>query len=101
MDKGLLGINMMNLVVVGGPYRHIYTTNISPKRKELHVSTHIYFATNRIPLVLEELTLCRNIHQIQVEYIKKGAIWESVMPRQEEEAHQRTKPGPTHGATTT
>jgi hypothetical protein len=32
---------------------------------------HTYtFATNRIPLVLEELPLCRNLHQIQVESIE-------------------------------
>jgi hypothetical protein len=33
---------------------------------------HTYtFATNRISLVLEELTLCRNVHQVQVKYIKR------------------------------
>jgi hypothetical protein len=36
---------------------------------------HTYtFATNQIPLVWEELSLCRKIHQIQVECIKKGAF---------------------------
>jgi hypothetical protein len=28
--------------IVGSPYQHIYTANISPKRRELYVSTHIY-----------------------------------------------------------
>ena len=31
-----------HLPPVGGPYQHIYTANISPKRRELYVSTHIY-----------------------------------------------------------
>jgi hypothetical protein len=36
---------------------------------------HTYaFATNRIPLVLEELSLCRNLHQIQVERTEKAPL---------------------------
>jgi hypothetical protein len=27
---------------VGGPYRQIYTTNISPKRRKIYIYTHIY-----------------------------------------------------------
>jgi hypothetical protein len=63
---------VVGLVTVGGPYRHIYIANISPKRKN-YMFLHTYtFATNQILLVPEELTLCRIIHQIQVEYIKKA-----------------------------
>jgi hypothetical protein len=36
---------------------------------------HTYtFATNQIPLVLEELSFCRNLHQIQVERTKKAPL---------------------------
>jgi hypothetical protein len=30
------------LAGVGGHYRKIYTTNISPKRRKIHINTHIY-----------------------------------------------------------
>jgi hypothetical protein len=38
------------------------------KGEELHVSTYIYITTDVFPLILELLSSCRNIHQIQVEY---------------------------------
>jgi hypothetical protein len=41
MDSTIAGMATRN-DTVGGPYRHIYTANISLKRRESYVSTHIY-----------------------------------------------------------
>jgi hypothetical protein len=36
---------------------------------------HTYtFATNQIPLVSKDLSLCKNLHQIQVESIEKAPL---------------------------
>jgi hypothetical protein len=36
---------------------------------------HTYtFATNRIPLVSKDLSLCRNLHQMQVESTEKAPL---------------------------
>jgi hypothetical protein len=44
------------------------------------------FATDRIPLVLEELSLYRNLHQVQGIYTKKAPNQESVKGKRREEA---------------
>jgi hypothetical protein len=66
---------------------------------------HTYtFATDRIPLVLEELSLCRNLHQVQGIHTEKAPNWESVKGKRREEAqldnqtwanpHQHRGPNP-------
>jgi hypothetical protein len=58
---------------------------------------HTYtFATNRISLVLEELKLCRNLHQIQVEYIEKALIGKAQMTKEGKKPNPMIKPRPTH-----
>jgi hypothetical protein len=48
---------------------------------------HTYtFATDRIPLVLEELSLCRNLHHVQGIHTKKAPNQESVKGKRREEA---------------
>jgi hypothetical protein len=61
---------------------------------------HTYtFATNQIPLILKELSLCRNLHQIQVESIGKAPLGKSAIIKEGKEAQPENKPGPTHIST--
>jgi hypothetical protein len=53
---------------------------IQVQKGKNYMFLHTYtFATNRIPLVLEELSLCRNLHQIQVESIEKEPLGKSTI----------------------
>jgi hypothetical protein len=67
---------------------------IQVQKGKNYMFLHTYtFATNQIPLVLKELSLYRNLHQIQVESIKKAPLGKAQLSKKGKKPNQRTNLG--------
>jgi hypothetical protein len=87
------------MVIVCGPYRQIYTTNISPKRRKIYIYTHIYICkwhvsmyTSRIITIAE--TRAENNETESERCFLEGIEWQGGATGQ-----LRAKPGRAHHAT--